>query len=297
MMVSVSARRRRCRVLVGLSLVAAVGACHSTALAGPGGLAFITSTRKKGASTETPCIDPLNPNCGGISTTQSNNPDQFPPGSIFLSFRASIRLRVAAIGPGAAPITNPTSRGSDPGAYIQRSRLNSEEAFGAQHPDGFTQWPDGPVRGQPVQPGSLTGMNWPFRDAMNFTYPATVPLLPLVPGGNDLSAGNGTFDSPTDLVNIKGEQNVPAYGRRPGPGYGIRSEIPLFNWEVVATDFTPRTLEVLFEGIEAKILTGDGRIVDVAFGSSMARVEVMPAPGAAGLMLAGGVVLSRRRRR
>ena len=212
-----------------------------------------------------------------ITVTSPPGGNQFPLDSIVTRFSGNVRAQLLG-GASTAPI----------GGVLRRATLTQQEAAGTGLPGGFNGWPN------PGVPGELTGMMWPMRDFLNFSSTQTI-----IPGGFDNSPRNGgESPGPTAILGIDGAQDVARYGRRTNIGNGITSPMNVFQLEFEATDFTPRTIRVTFEPGVVEVTAPNGTVFrDIVFEGGFTDIQIVPGPGAAGLMvIAGALGMTRRRR-
>jgi hypothetical protein len=229
------------------------------------------SVRPKVTPSQPNCIiDPQNPACRIV--VQGEGATGVQGGLSIVSFRGSVLV-------------------SDPQgtSFMFRATLDANEAYGSDYDDGFSAWPTG------SEPGQLTGMNWPFRDFMNFDGDP-----PPIPGGNNASPRNGNFDG-SSLFNIDGQQNLDLYPARGNPAFGFDGAINLFSLVLGTTDFRERDIQVAFfpsgERPFEVLLPNGNIIVPNILAPEVLTIRVIPSPASAGALALAGCLFSARRRR
>jgi len=188
------------------------------------------------------------------------------------------------------------------GSRVLRAQLNSTEAWGADLPNGFKHGPTGNPE------GPWYGMNFPFRDFMNFPDSGGPDFIP---GGNNDHPDNGSLDSVGENITAirdifaESDANLFADRYRNDP-LGSRS-ISFFSFLVddLTRGETPHYVDISFypddkSGVVALVdaVTGEISYVNAEVEGFHYKWDIVPSPGTATLVIGGSVLaLSTRRRR
>ncbi len=187
---------------------------------------------------------------------------------------------------------------------VVRAQLNASQAWGAGLPNGFKSGPTGNVE------GPWYGMNFPFRDFMNFPDTGGGGDS-FVPGGNNDHPDNGRLDSVgeniTAIRDINPESDISLYGDRYRNSPLGSASISFFSFlvEDLTAGEIPHYVDISFypeykSGVVALVdpIKGDITYVNNVDVDGFHYKWDIPSPGTATLVIAGAALgLSTRRRR